>query len=133
MNPHSAVHPPEDQQEDYNEILHDFDLHCHDRLSLDPDAWKLSAPVHLLKADEQKEFEATRSRDAQNSPAAAKYKGASALYGFSEVYFNAHHTVALVYATHWCGNLCGQGFWIAFALRDGLWKPLQWNATMWIS
>jgi hypothetical protein len=133
MNPHSAVHPPEDQQENYNEILQDFDLHCHDVLSLDPDAWKLSAPVRLLTPDEQKEFQATRFGDARNSPAAAKYKGAPALYGFSEVYFNAHHTVALVYATHWCGGLCGQGLWIALALEDGLWKPLQWNATQWIS
>jgi len=56
-----------------------------------------------------------------------------ALYGFSEVYFNAHHTVALVYATHWCGALCGQGFWVALALEDGQWKPLRWSATTWIS
>jgi hypothetical protein len=133
MNPHSAVHPPKDQQQNYDEILQDFDRHCHDRLSLDPNAWKLSEPVHLLTPDEQKEFQTTRFKGGQDSAMAAKYKGAPALYGFSEVYFNAHHTVALVYATHWCGGLCGQGLWIAFALRDGLWKPLQWAASTWIS
>ena len=51
----------------------------------------------------------------------------------SAVYFNASHTVALVYARHWCGGLCGQGLWIAVALEDGHWKRLPWNATSWIS
>lgn len=42
-------------------------------------------------------------------------------------------TVALVYATQWCGMLCGQGLWLAFALENGEWKPLNWNASTWIS
>jgi hypothetical protein len=69
----------------------------------------------------------------QDSDTTAKYRGAPALYGFSEVYFNANHTAALVYATDWCGNLCAHGFWVAFAFERGRWQRLNWNSTMWIS
>jgi hypothetical protein len=133
MNPHQAVHPTDDRRQDFAEILQDFDHHCHDRLILDPNSWKVAIPVRLLNAQEQKEFQSTRMNSNPSTAAAQKFKGAPALYAFSQVYFNAHHTVALVYATHWCGGLCGQGFWIAFALENGKWKPLRWNATTWIS
>jgi hypothetical protein len=133
MNPHQAVHPTDDRRQDFAEILQDFDHHCHERLILDPNSWKVAIPVRLLNAQEQKEFQSTRMNSNPNTPAAQKFKGAPALYAFSQLYFNAHHTVALVYATHWCGGLCGQGFWIAFALENGRWKPLRWNATTWIS
>ena len=133
MNPHTAVHPPDRWRQDFEEILEDFDEHCHERLDLDPDPklWNLSAPLRLLTPEEQKEFQSTRygkTPDAQE-----RYKGAPALYAFSEVYFNTRHTVALVYARHWCGGLCGQGLWIAVALENGHWKRLPWNATSWIS
>jgi hypothetical protein len=86
-----------------------------------------------LTAAEQEEFRQTRSPELKDSPAAARYKGAAAIYGFSEVYFNAPHPVALVFAAHWCGGLCGQGFWVAFALQGGVWKPLQWRSSSRIS
>lgn len=137
MNPHITVHPPADRMEDFREILEDFDEHCHEHIQLDPNAWHLSAPVRLLNSKEQAEFMSTRfgHMGQTHDPAIqAKYKGAPALYGFSQVYFNTAHTVALVYATHWCGGLCGQGLWIALALdRNGKWKQLRWAASSWIS
>jgi hypothetical protein len=133
MNPHVSVHPPEKYAADFEEILNDFDVHCHDRAQLDANAFSLMVPVHLLNAEEQKEFHETRLPALRDSAAGAKFKGAPALYGFSEVYFNAAHTVALVYATHWCGGLCGEGMWVALALEQGKWKPLDWRADRWIS
>lgn len=133
MNPHTAVHPPAGQLQDFAEILRDFDNRCHERIALSPEAWELNGQLRLLNEQEQKEFEATRFGKPGNEALTAKYKGAPALYAFSEVYFNAHHTVALVYATHWCGGLCGQGFWVAFGLKDGKWNPLPWNSVSWIS
>jgi hypothetical protein len=133
MNPHFAVHPPDRYAQDFIEIMSDFDAHCHDRAQLDANAFSLMAPVHLLSPEEQKEFENTRSPALRDSAAGAKFKGAPALYGFSEVYFNTAHTVALVYATHWCGGLCGEGFWEALVLRGGQWKPINWNTEHWIS
>jgi len=135
MNPHNAIHPPTEHAQDLAEILDDFDQHCHDRITLSPDAdaWKLTVPVHLLNPAEQAEFRTVHGR--VDSPAAEKYKGAPALYAFSEVYFNAHHTVAIVYATHWCGGLCGQGFWAAFMLdNDNVWqRQSNWTSSGWIS
>jgi len=134
MNPHIGVHPTKDREKDFEEILEDFDAHCHDRVALSATAWQTVAPVRLLTPAEQQEFRATRDTVVgATSEAARKYKGAPALYGFSEVYFNLHRTVALVYATHWCGGLCGQGFWVALALDGGQWKRLKWDATTWIS
>lgn len=133
LSPHQAVHPTDDRRKDFTEILADFDRHCHERLTLDRTAFKVSIPVRLVNAQEQEEFQLSRSRYPPDLSLADKYKGVPALYAFSQVYFNAHHTVALVYATHWCGGLCGQGFWIALALKSGQWKPLPWRAAQWIS
>jgi hypothetical protein len=135
MNPHIAVHPPDQWRKDFHEILADFDAHCHDRLDLDPNPnlWRVSAPLRLLTPEEQREFQSTRTGQPSKQATAEKYKGAAALYGFSRVYFNAGHSVGLVYATHWCGGLCGQGFWVAVALESGHWRRLPWNATTWIS
>lgn len=91
--------------------------------------------MRLLTPAEQQEFEASRFHPDKepDKNAAARFAGAPALYGFSAVYFNARQTVALVYATHWCGGLCGQGFWIALELKNGEWKQLGWHAVSWIS
>lgn len=129
MNPHIAVRPPTANVQDFKEILEDFDAHCHDRVRLETTGWKTSAPVRLMAPAEQKEFQVSRDR----RDVGGKFAGAAALYGFSEVYFNAHRTVALVYATHWCGNLCGQGFWVAFGLQEGEWKPVRWQSNSWVS
>jgi hypothetical protein len=123
LNPHVAIHPPPENHQDLVEILDDFDQHCHDRLTLDPDPdlWKLAVPIHLLNPTEQAEFRATHGR--VDSTVAEKYKGATALYAFSEVYFNSHHSVAIVYVTHWHGDPFGVGSWAVFTLdNSNVWK-----------
>jgi hypothetical protein len=131
MNPHIAVQPAPEDRHDFEEILQDFDKHCHEQLILHP--WKSALPIRLLNEDEQKEFESTRGRRDSDPAIVRKYQGAAAIYGFSQVYFNAHSTVAMVYVTTWCGNLCGQGWWSGFALKDGRWRLLRWGSTSWIS
>jgi hypothetical protein len=130
MNPHIAVHPPANRSLDFEEILADFDAHCHERVILIPGAFNTAAPVRILTPVEQDDFHASRSI---SSPAGPKYGGSPALFGFTEVYFNRRHTVALVYATHWCGDLCGQGMWVAFGLEDGKWRDLHWKTNGWVS
>ena len=129
MNPHTAVTPPEEQRTDYEDILIDFDSHCHDRYVLEAGNWTTKLPVRLLSDQQQAQFVTSRFKAAANDT----FAGAASLYGFSAVYFNAHHTTALVYATHVCGGLCGEGFWIALEKKSGTWKPLRWNAASWIS
>jgi hypothetical protein len=85
-NPHFAVHPPAQWQPDFEEILHDFDAHCHVRLDLDPNPylWKVPGPVRLLTPVEQKEFESTRL--GKSSEFTGKYEGAPALYGLQGLF-----------------------------------------------
>ncbi len=132
MNPHVAVRPSDDRRQDFVEILKDWDGHCHDRILLDPNAWHTSVPVRLLNPAAQERYRASRTNAHRNSNT-DNFSDAPALYGFSEVFFNSAHTVALVYATHYCGRLCGQGFWVALELQNGVWKPLPWDSSSWIS
>jgi hypothetical protein len=133
MNPHIAVQPPKASAQDFQEILSDFDAHCHERSRLESGGWLLNAPIRLLDEKGQQKFVDSRMKRDPDPGARAEFQGAAALYGFSRVFFNASHTVALVYATHWCGGLCGQGFWVAFGLDGAKWKPLNWGSTSWIS
>jgi hypothetical protein len=129
MDPHVGVHPDAAHTQDFAEILDDFDRHCHDRIQLSEDAFHLTVPFHLLDDAEQREFMAL----PRNVAMPAKYQGAPGLSSFSEVYFNGHHTAALVYASAWCGGLCAQQFWAAFELKDGRWHRLDWKSSFIVS
>ncbi|MBO0724516.1 MAG: hypothetical protein J2P52_02865 [Blastocatellia bacterium] len=53
----------------------------------------------------------------------------------SAVGFNADKTVAVVYAGHHCGGLCGGGGFHILQKKDGKWAPLKWNgkSCSWVS
>jgi hypothetical protein len=54
----------------------------------------------------------------------------AALHRFTEVFFNANHTLALVEEGMWCGSLCGNWTWVVLERRDGRWQMMPWvNAT----
>jgi hypothetical protein len=132
MNPHVAVQPPAGNTQDYAELLEDFDRRCHERVHLTADNFNLVVPLRLLNPTEQDEFIRTRfdpngGRDADII--AAHYKGAPGLSRFSEVYFNAHQTVAMVYASGWCGGLCAQSYWQVLGFDNGTWKRLSWRTA----
>jgi hypothetical protein len=132
MNPHIAVRAPDEMKQDLDEMLEDFDHRCHERILLTFDAFKLVVPLHLLSPDEQDEFVSTRfdqNAGHEGDRIAARYKGAPGLSSFSQVYFNAHHTRAMVYATGWCGGLCVQSFWVVMEFENGQWKRLTWDTA----
>jgi hypothetical protein len=132
MNPHVAVEPPPDQVQDFYEMLADFDRRCHERIQLTPDAFNLVVPLRLLSQAEQDEFIRKRFDPNAGSEAdalIAQYRGAPGLSRFSQVYFNSHHTVAMVYAAGWCGGLCAQSYWQVLGLQDGSWKRLHWHTA----
>jgi len=136
LNPHNAVIPDEQHRQDFVEILEDFDQHCHESILLTREGWQLGVLFRILNEQEQQEF--ARSRGAgdrfvstkERRDLAGKYKGEWSVSAFSEVYFNAHHTAALVYKSEWCGNLCGEGSWVGLELKAGQWKLLQWNSVL---
>jgi hypothetical protein len=52
------------------------------------------------------------------------------LHRFTEVFFNANHTLALVEEGMWCGSLFGNWTWVVLERRDGRWQMMPWvNAT----
>jgi hypothetical protein len=127
MNPHLSVHPPDDARKDFEEILGDFDARCHQQMQLQPQSFHTDWPVHVLSPAEQDDFRAALN---PGSTAAAEYHDVLALFSFSEVFFNANHTVALVYVNASCGAMCGEGLWVAFGLRDNQWRPLRWRTEV---
>jgi hypothetical protein len=132
MNPHVALQAPPESQQDFNEMLDDFDRRCHERIQLTAEPFNLVVPLRLLTLTEQDEFIRQRwDLDAGHEAdvLTARYKGAPGLSRFSQVYFNAHHTLAMVYSSGWCGGLCAQSYWQVLALNNGVWKLLKWHST----
>jgi hypothetical protein len=54
-----------------------------------------------------------------------RHPDSGGLIEFSAVGFNASKTVAVVYAGHSCGSLCGGGTFHILRKVDGKWKPLR--------
>lgn len=47
----------------------------------------------------------------------------------SAVGFNAAKTIAVVYMSHSCGSLCGEGGFHVLQKKGGKWLPLDWKGT----
>ncbi|MDR3793175.1 MAG: hypothetical protein P4L03_07330 [Terracidiphilus sp.] len=121
MNPHTAVQAPFDRQEEWLQLLADYDQHCHDVIQLEQSSFRTELPVRLLNAADQQKFRET----LQNPPAI--FADAAGLHQFSEVYFNPGHTLALVQQGMWCGYLCGNWTWVVLERKNNHWKILPWT------
>lgn len=120
FEPHTAVEAPVDRRSDWNEVLHDYDLHCHDVIRLNRQSFRTELPVRLLNAEDKRNF----MRDPLQPP--AEFADGAGLHRFTEVYFNASHTLALVQQGMWCGRLCGNWTWVVLERKENQWKMLPW-------
>jgi len=120
VNPRDAVNAPEDRQTEWNEVLTDYDQHCHDVIQLDPESFRTELPVRLLNAEDKQSF----MKDPVRPP--AKFADGAGLHRFTEVFFNANHTLALVEEGMWCGSQCGNWTWVVLERREGRWEMLPW-------
>jgi hypothetical protein len=127
MNPHDAVEAPKDRQIEWNEVLKDYDQHCHDVIRLDLKSFRTELPVRLLDAEDQQGF----MKDPVKPPAA--FADGAGLHRFTEVFFNANHTLALVEQGMWCGSLCGNWTWVVLERREGRWQMLPWIHSFTVS
>jgi hypothetical protein len=127
MNPHDAVKAPEDRQAEWNEVLADYDQHCHDEIQLDRESFRTELPVRLLNDEDKHAF----MKDPLRPP--AEFADGAGLHQFTEVFFNANHTLALVEEGMWCGSLCGNWTWVALERREGRWTVLPWVHTFVVS
>lgn len=124
MNPHVAVEAPGDRLSEWNEVLADYDQHCHDVIRLDRGSFKTVLPIRLLNAEDQQRF----TKEPGRPP--AEFADGAGLHRFTEVFFNANHTLALVEQGMWCGSLCGNWMWVVLERREGQWQILPWVHTI---
>jgi hypothetical protein len=127
IEPHTAVQAPADRQSEWNKVLADYDQHCHDVIQLDRQSFRTDLPIRLLNAEEKQTF-----MKNPRTPRVEFADGAG-LHRFTEVFFNANHTLALVEQGMWCGILCGNWTWVVLERRDGQWKMLPWTHMAMIS
>jgi hypothetical protein len=127
MNPHNAVKASEDRQTEWNEVLADYDQHCHDVIQLDRESFRTELPVRLLNAQDKQSY----MKNPASPP--AEFADAAGRHRFTEVFFNANHTLALVEEGMWCGGLCGNWTWVVLERREGQWKMLPWVRSVMFS
>jgi hypothetical protein len=133
MGPTEAVTPPADRKAEWDEVLADFNEHCHDRYKLVSGNLALSLPVHLLDDEAQKRywsgvsgFMPPKNNIMLAPPTPDDFKGAAGLHSFSAVYFNRKHTLAATYFGMGCGSLCGNWTWVVLEKTPEGWKRLLW-------
>jgi len=71
-----------------------------------------------------------------SSPVAAeRVPGSGGYVEMSAVGFNSDKTLALLYAGHSCGGLCGGGTYHLLKKADGKWTEINWPGTTctWVS
>jgi hypothetical protein len=96
-------------------------------IQLDLESFRTELPVRLLNVEDKQSF----MKDPR-TPAAGFADGAG-LHRFTEVFFNANHTLALVEEGMWCGSLCGNWTWVGLERREGRWEMLPWVHTFMVS
>lgn len=131
-NPHLDIHPPEDQQRRFGEMLDDFDQHCHDSFRLRAGLFRTRRPVRVLTERQAVDF----GQDiASGDPKLLerRWPGASGLRSFSRVYFNSDHTVAMVHESTYCGLLCGTWEWQVLERTPEGWRILHWKHSVTVS
>lgn len=120
MNPHQAVTAPADRQTDWAEVLEDYDQHCHDVVRLNRQHFRTDLPVHLLNIEDRQKY----MKNPVKPP--AEFDHGAGMHQFTEVFFNANHTLALVEEGMWCGSLCGNWTWVVLQRKKDGWETLPW-------
>lgn len=120
LAPDAALKPPDGEARPFHEAVEAFNLRKHERQTLIP-AFRLDRPYILLTPSQVEEFRSARTAASPGNALAQKYAGYPGINYFSDVYFDTHRSVALVYRLDWCGNLCSQGEWIYAEKHNGRW------------
>jgi hypothetical protein len=118
--PDAQLRPPAENQRGFREALEDFYQREHQRALLEP-RLKLDRPYRLLSPAEVSELRNALTGIDPGSELKDKWAGYAGITFFSEVYFNAARTAALVYMSNWCASLCSNGQWLYLEKRDGGW------------
>jgi hypothetical protein len=117
--PEGQLKAPEDHPKRFQEAVRDYEVHKYERIQLTSQL-HLSLPYQLMNADQVAELRRSRT-SIDPGDLQAKYAGYPGVTFFSQVYFNAGHTAALVYMNNWCANLCAAGQWVYLEKHGSTW------------
>jgi len=117
--PEGQLKAPEDHPKRFQEAVRDFEARKNQHIQL-TSQFHLSQAYQLMTADQVAELRSART-SVDPGDLASKYAGYPGVTFFSQVFFNAGHTAALVYMNNWCANLCAEGQWIYLEKHGGTW------------
>lgn len=118
--PEAALKAPDDHPRRFHDAVVDYEQRRNERQAITHHL-HLDRPYTLLSQAEVEEFRAARAAPNASNSLRQKYSGYPGINYFSDVYFDMHRSVALVYRLDWCGNLCSQGEWIYAEKHNGRW------------
>jgi hypothetical protein len=118
--PDGQLQPPPNNQEAFREAVQDFHTRRYERVHLEH-RLTTDRPYTLLDANDIAELRQSVSGIDPGLDLKDKWAGYPGLTYFSEVYFNAAHTAALVYMNNFCASLCANGQWIYLEKQGSQW------------
>jgi len=118
--PDAQLQPPANNARAFKEAVQDFYSRRHQRTRLEP-RLQLDRRYTLLSPEQVSDLRTSLTGIAPGCQLKDAWAGYPGITFFSEVYFNAAHTAALVYRNNWCASLCSNGQWIYLEKRDGHW------------
>lgn len=118
--PDIELQPPEGNEKAFLEAVHDFMARRYERITLTR-AFHIDHDYKLLTPADVGELREALAGADPGSQIKDKWAGFPGITFFSEVYFNAGQTAALVYMGNFCTNLCANGRWVYLEKQDQQW------------
>lgn len=120
--PQGQLKAPPDHPRGFNEAVLDYQSNRSVRIQLTQQPFKIDHSFSLLAPDQVDDLRAAKTAPAATSETQSRWAGYPGITFFSEVYFDTHHTAALVYMNDWCSHLCATGSWIYLEKQGGHWQ-----------
>jgi hypothetical protein len=118
--PDGELQAPPDNITAFREALRDYQIRRYQRVQLSRQ-FQLDRGYDLLNVSQVGELRRAKAAVDSSSDLQGKYAGTPGVTFFSQVFFNANQTVALVYMNNWCANLCAAGQWVYLEKQGSQW------------
>lgn len=120
--PQGQLKAPPDHAQAFSEALGDYQANRYVRVQLTQKPFTVAHSFSLLAPDQVDDLRAAKASATATSDAQSRWAGYPGITFFSEVYFDTHHTAALVFMNDWCSHLCAAGSWIYLEKQGGRWQ-----------
>jgi len=133
-DPRQAIEAPKERKADLQALFDDYDAHKAEIITLYSSGFNTQLPVRLADKDAQARYIAIRggvTLSQAHEFASHKHDfdifiGVAGMHSFSQVFFNADHSLAMVHFGISCGTTCGNWTWVVLQRKDGNWAMLPW-------